>query len=156
LLTSDPKGATVYIDADARDVGTILAAAAGTLDFSKPVAVMLLGLLLFVPDADDPWGITTRLTDALPAGSYLAISHAASDIQAEAAAAASGRFNEHSAVSAQARTRAEFTRFFGGLELLAPGVVSVNHWQPGPPPAAPQEAALPAYAALGRKPERHS
>jgi O-methyltransferase involved in polyketide biosynthesis len=156
LLTSDPKGATAYIDADARDTTTILATAAETLDFSKPVAVMLLGLLLFIPDADDPWGITTRLTDALPPGSYLAISHAASDIQAEAAAAASGRFNKHSAVPARARTRAEFTRFFDGLELLAPGVVPVNHWQPGPPPTAPQEAALPAYAALGRKPERHS
>jgi len=152
LLTSDPKGATAYIDADAQDTGKILTAAARTLDFSKPVAVMLLGILLFIPDGDDPWSITSRLMDAVPPGSYLAISHGASDIQATAVATANSRYNEHSAVSMRLRTQADFTRFFDGLELVAPGVVPINHWQPGPPPQARPESALPAYAALGRKP----
>ena len=154
LLTSDPRGATAYIDADARDTGTDLTAAARTLDFSQPVAVLFLGILPFIPDADDPWAITTRVMDAVAPGSYLAISHGASDIHAEAAAVASDRYNQHSAAAMRLRTRAEVTRFFSGLELAAPGVVPINCWQPGAPPDARQEAALPAYAALGRKPLR--
>ena len=151
LLTSTPEGATAYIDADARDPGKILTRAARTLDFSQPVAVMLLGILLFIPDADDPWMITAQLMDALPPGSYLAVSHGASDIQAEAVATASSRYNQHSAASMRLRTAAEFSRFFDGAELVAPGVVPINHWRPGPLPDAGQEEALPAYAALGRK-----
>jgi hypothetical protein len=151
LLTSTPEGVTAYIDADARDTGKILSQAAQTLDFSRPVAVMLLGILLFIPDADDPWKITGQLMDALPPGSYVAISHGASDIQAEAVAAASSRYNQHSAASVQLRTAAEFSRFFDGLELVAPGVVPINHWLPGLPPDAQRTEALPAYAALGRK-----
>jgi S-adenosyl methyltransferase len=152
LLTSTPQGATAYIDADARDTGKIITQAAETLDFSRPVAVMLLGILLFIPDADDPWAITAELMDAVPPGSYLAVSHGASDIQAEEVAAAGSRYNEHSAVVMQLRTRKEFTRFFDGLELSAPGAVPINHWYPGPPPGTHEEEALPAYAALGRKP----
>jgi hypothetical protein len=152
LLTSRPEGATAYVDADARDTGAILKAAAQTLDFSQPVAVLLLGILLFIPDADDPWAVTARLIGAVAPGSYLAISHGASDIQAEAAASASRRYNQHSAAVMQLRARAEFTRFFTGLDLAAPGVVPINHWQPGLPAGSLPEEALPAYAALGRKP----
>jgi hypothetical protein len=154
LLTSNPRGATAYIDADARDTSAILTTAAKTLDFSQPVAVMLLGILLFIPDGDDPWAITTQLMDAVPPGSYLAISHGASDIQAQAVATASSRYNEHSAVAMRLRTRPEFTRFFDGLDLVPPGVAPINHWQPRPRPHQPHGAALPAYAALGRKPAR--
>ena len=154
LLTSSPEGATDYIEADARDTGTILAAAARTLDFSQPVAVMLLGILLFVPDEDDPWTITARLMDAVPPGSYLAISHGASDIQE--LGTTNSRYNERSAVAMRLRTRDEFTRFFDGLDLAGPGVVPVNHWRPGPAPGTPQEPPLPCYAALGRKPARPS
>jgi len=152
LLTSAPQGATAYIDADARDTGKIIAQAAATLDFGQPVAVMLLGVLLFIPDADDPWAVTAELMEAVPPGSYLAVSHGASDIQAGDVAAAGSRYNEHSAVAMQLRTRADFTRFFDGLELAHPGVVPINHWQPGPRPGTHEEGALPAYAALGRKP----
>ena len=151
LLISRPEGVTAHVDADARDTGKILTAAAQTLDFSQPVAVMMLGVLLFIPDADDPWVITLDLMDAL-SGSYLAISHGASDIQAESVATASSRYNEHSAIAMRLRTAAEFSRFFAGLELVAPGVVPINHWQPGLPPDSEQGEALPAYAALGRKP----
>jgi O-methyltransferase involved in polyketide biosynthesis len=150
LLASNPKGTTAYIDADARDTDRILAAAARTLDFSKPVAVMLLGILLFIPDEDNPYGITARLMDAVPSGSYLAITHGASDIQA--VAAAEGRYNEHSAVSMKLRTKAEISRFFDGLELTGPGVVPINRWQPDGADAAAAGQDLPAYAALGRKP----
>ena len=152
LLISAPEGATAYIDADARDTGKILAQAAQTLDFTRPVAVMLLGILLFIPDADDPWAVTAELMDAVPAGSYLAVSHGASDIRAGQVATAGSRYNEHSAVPMRLRTREEFTRFFDGLELAVPGVVPINHWHPGPPPGTRKKTALPAYAALGRKP----
>jgi O-methyltransferase involved in polyketide biosynthesis len=153
LLTGTPEGVTAYIRADARDTGKILTLAAKTLDFSQPVAVMLLGVLLFIPDADDPWAIPAQLMDALPPGSYLAVSHGASDIRAESAAAASSRYNEHTPTAMRLRTAAEFSRFFDGLELVAPGVAAVNHWQPGQPPDTQKEEALPAYAALGRKPQ---
>jgi hypothetical protein len=152
LLTGTPEGVTACIDADAHDTGKILTLAAKTLDFSQPVAVMLLGILPFIPDADDPWAITAQLMDALPAGSYLAVSHAASDIRAESGATASSRYNQHTPTAVRLRTRAEFGRFFDGLELIAPGVMPVNHWQPGPPPGTQKEEALPAYAALARKP----
>jgi S-adenosyl methyltransferase len=152
LLTSDPRGATAYIDADARDTGTILATAAGTLDFRQPVAVMLLGILLFIPDEDDPWAITARLMDAVPPGSYLAISHGASDIQAQDMTTLNSRYNDHSAVAMRLRPKDELARFFDGLDLVGPGVVPINHWQPGPASDTRRKPVLPAYAALGRKP----
>lgn len=150
LLTSTPEGATAYIEADARNTGKILAQAAETLDFSRPVAVMMLGILLFIPDEDDPWAITAELMNAVPPGSYLAVSHGASDISAGDVATAGSRYNEHSAVRLRLRTRAEFTRFFDGLELAGPGVVPINCWRPQP--GCQQEEGLPAYAALGGKP----
>jgi O-methyltransferase involved in polyketide biosynthesis len=153
LLIGTPEGATAYVEADARDTGKILAAAEDTLDFSRPVAVLLLGILPFIPDEDDPWAITARLMDAVPPGSYLAVSHGAGDIRAEDVAEARSRYNKRTAVPLQLRTRAEFTRFLDGLELAGPGIVPVSHWQPAPPPDSQQEKeVLPAYAALGRKP----
>ena len=80
LLTSETKGATAYLDEDLRNVAELIRAAAGTLDFAEPVAVMLIGILQCIPDEDDPAGIIKRLMDAVPSGSYLAISHPASDI----------------------------------------------------------------------------
>ena len=156
LLTSAPQGATAYIDADARNTSAILAPAAETLDFSQPVAVMLLGILLFIPDGDDPWAIVARLMDAVPTGSYLAISHGASDIRARDMVTANSRYNDRSAVAMRLRSKDEFTRFFDGLDLAGPGVVPINHWQPGQAPDAQPGPALPAYAALGRKPGQAS
>ena len=85
----------------------------------------------------------------LPCGLTLA-----SDIRTEEAAEAGSRYNQNSAVPLRLRRQAEFTRFFDGLELTGPGIVPVNRWQPDPPPDGQQEEkeALPAYAALGRKP----
>ena len=80
LLTSNEAGATEYIDADLRDTGEILSQAAPLLDFSRPVAVTLLMILHAIPDADDPHAIVARLMDAVPSGSYLAISHPGSDL----------------------------------------------------------------------------
>ena len=151
LLTSDPRGATAYIDADLRDTGAILAEAARTLDFTQPVAILLLGILPFIPEADEPHLLTARLMAAVPPGSYLAISHGASDIQVASVTEANRRYNERSAVALNLRTKAEVTRMLGDLELVSPGVVPLDHWQPGQP-AAPDDGGLPAYGALGRKP----
>jgi len=71
LLTSSAEGETDYLLADLRDTGTILAEAARTLDFRQPVAVMLIAVLHFIPDGDDPYGIVKQLMDAVPTGSYL-------------------------------------------------------------------------------------
>ena len=150
LLTSDPRGGTAYIDADLRNTGQILEQAAGTLDFSQPIAVLLLGILPFIPDADEPHLITARLMAAVPPGSYLAISHGASDIQVASVTEASRRYNERSAVALNLRTKAAVTRMFGNLELVLPGIVPLDHWHPGQ--AAPDgDDGLPAYAGLGRK-----
>jgi hypothetical protein len=148
LLTSAPEGQTAYLDADANDPDTILARAAETLDFSQPVAIMLL---LILHSIEKPYAVTSRLLDALPPGSYLAISVAASDIQPEAGAEATRRLNESlPGVAMTFRSHAEVTRFFDGLELLEPGVVPANYWRPGPGGPDPV-AAIPAHAGVGRK-----
>lgn len=147
LLTSAPGGRTAYLDADANDPDTILARAAVTLDFSQPVAIMLLAIVQVL---DDPYGLTSRLLSAVPAGSFLVISVPASDIQPEAQAATIRLTRDASGVTVTFRDHAEVTRFFDGLELLEPGVVPVNYWRPGP--GGPDPAGeVPAYAAVGRK-----
>jgi S-adenosyl methyltransferase len=151
LLTSSAEGATAYIDADLRATATILERAAGVLDFQQPVAVMLLGILQGIPDQDEPGVIIAQLMDAVPPGSYLAISQIASDIAADEVAAGVQRYNEQVAAPVAARTRAEVGQFFAGLDLLEPGVVQVHQWR--------AEAGdlgngrdLAIYAGVGRKP----
>jgi hypothetical protein len=130
LLTSDPRGSTAYIDADIRDTGRILAEAERWLDFSQPMAIVLMAVLQFVPDQDDPHGIAARLVDALPSGGYLVISHPASDIQAAAMANMATRLSQLMSQKVTPRSHAEVTRFFGGTELIEPGVVRVPEWRP--------------------------
>jgi hypothetical protein len=114
LLTSSPERATAYIDADLRDTPAILEQAAGVLDFGQPVAVMLLGILQGIPDQDDPGAIVGRLMDAVPPGSYLAISQIASDVAADEVAEGVQRYNAQAAAPVAARTRAEVCGFFAG------------------------------------------
>jgi len=130
LLASDPAGATDYIDADLRDTARVLSEAERTLDFSKPVAVMLLGILHMVGEQDDPRASVAALMTAVPSGSFLTISHPASDIDAAAGAEASRRYNAQAAESATFRSRAEVMGFFEGLELVRPGLVPVPEWRP--------------------------
>jgi hypothetical protein len=133
LLTSTPQGATAYVDADARDPGKILRAAAGTLDFTRPVAVM-------------------RLLDGVPSGSYLVASDTARDIDAETVATATGRLNQRmAAAQLTPRTKAQIAAYFGGLEMIEPGLVPLNLWRPGPDdPVLAHD--LPTYCGVGRKP----
>ena len=130
LLTSSEQGATDYIDADLRGPEAIVQQAARTLDFSRPVAVMLIAIMHLVVDRDDPYGIVGRLLAAVPPGSYLALSQVASDIEAEQMAEAAKRYNRLAHETQRHRTHAEVTRFFDGLDLLPPGLVPVQKWRP--------------------------
>jgi hypothetical protein len=131
LLTSTPEGATAYLDADLRQLDQVLAAAAQTLDFSQPVAVMMLIVLHLIPDSDDPYGIVARLMDSLAPGSYLVITHPAGDIKPAAIAEMTRRINARlGPARGTMRDRSEITRFFEGLELLEPGVVQPQRWRP--------------------------
>jgi len=151
LLTSTPQGATAYLDADLRDCDTILSGAADLLDFSQPVALLLVGILQLIPDGDDPHAIVARLVTALPAGSWLAIYHPASDVDQHRVGEAVRRVNAQSASPTTLRTHEEIARFFDGLDLLEPGLVQVHRWQPGSIALAYGDQ-IAAYAGLARKP----
>ncbi len=150
LLTSSPEGATAYLDADLRDTGKILSQAAETLDFGQPVAIMLIAILHYIPDADDAREIVARLLGAVPPGSFLAVSHAGSDLFPAEIAAFEKSLNEHlPGERHMARPRAAVERFFDGTELLAPGVVRVSEWRPD----SAAEGAIPTtlWGGVGRK-----
>jgi hypothetical protein len=142
LLTSRPEGQCAYIDADIRDPETILGKAAEILDFSEPVAVVLMAVLQFIPDEDDPQGLVRRLVEAVPAGSYLVISHPASDIQAAAMASATTRLNQLMAQRAKPRSRDAVTAFFDGLDLVEPGVIRCPEWRPDRPEDAAGKSTM--------------
>jgi hypothetical protein len=131
LLSSTPQGMTAYVDADLRDTAAVLTQAAEALDFTRPVAVMLLAILDHIPDLEQARSIVGRLMAAVAPGSFLVISHAASDIDPEKTATMIGRLNEHLAGGTYVgRPRDVVARFFDGLELVEPGVVKVTQWQP--------------------------
>jgi O-methyltransferase involved in polyketide biosynthesis len=130
LLTSTPPGSCDYIDADLRDTATILARAADTLDLAQPVAVLLLAVLHFIPDGDDPAAIVARLASALAPGSYIALSHLTADFAPEQVTAAATAYNTQASVAVTPRTHAQVSGLLGGLPLVAPGVVPVTQWRP--------------------------
>jgi hypothetical protein len=142
LLKSTPEGACAYIDADLRDPDTILAGAADTLDFGQPVAVMLIAVMHFVGDDAQASAIVNRLMAACVPGSFLAMSHAASDIDAAQMAEMVRRLNESTAEKTTLRDRAGVARLFEGLELVEPGVIRAAEWRPTTDLEAASPAAL--------------
>ena len=149
LLTSSPVGATIYVDADARDTDRILAAAVPTIDLDQPVAVMLLGILNFIEDFDEARGIVDRLMAAVPSGSYLAIAFPTTEVKPEESLAAARSWNESAEPKIHLRTKADLERLFGGLELLEPGAVSCTRWRPDEDAA--EIIDVYQYCAVGRK-----
>jgi hypothetical protein len=132
-MTSSEAGATEYIDADLRDTGAILAQASQLLDFTQPVAVTLIAILHAIPDSDDPHSIVTTLMDAVPSGSYLAVSHMGSDlIPPQTQQEMSDIGNRMSQQQMSNRSREEVARFFAGTDLVEPGLVRVEEWRPAP------------------------
>jgi len=152
LLKSSTLGATAYLDIDLRDTDELLARAAETLDFGQPIAVMLLGVLHLISDEEDPWGLVARLMDAVPSGSYLVITHPASDLLPETQGEASRRYNQNVATHQTLRSHDQVARFFDGLEVLEPGLVQWHLWRPEPQDAAPGDFKS-GHCGVARKPD---
>ena len=151
LLTSSAEGTTDYLQADLRDTDAILEGAARTLDLGRPVAILLIAVLHFIPDADDPYAIVARLMDAVPPGSYLVLAHGANDIAPEASAEMTRRYNEMSSAPITIRSRAQVARFFDGLDLLPPGLVPISQWRLAGRIDA-TAGGLAGYCGIARKP----
>jgi hypothetical protein len=149
LLVGHPEGTTDYLDADLRETEKILDHARGLLDFSQPVAVMLVAVLHLIGPDDHPHSIVSQLMDAVPPGSYLLLSHVASDIEPEKMAEMGKRLNRLLAQKGYYRSHAEVTQFFTGLELLEPGVVPVQHWRQDSEIEGARRAAM--WGGVGRK-----
>ncbi|MCD7437033.1 SAM-dependent methyltransferase [Streptomyces lincolnensis] len=147
LLTSSREGRTAYLDADLYEPEAVLEAAAGTLDLSRPVALMILNTLGHVADHAQARDLVSRLMAGLPSGSYLVISD--STATSEGMIAASEAYNKSGAVPYYVRSVAEIAAFFDGLDLLDPGVVRVPEWRPDSDTTAP--AGVDAYCGVGRK-----
>jgi hypothetical protein len=153
LMTSSPSGQTEFIMADLREPEKILAdpALPRTLDLSQPVGLMLVAILMFFHDSDDPQGMVKTLLDALPSGSYVVISHPTGDFNPEAiqgavdAAAAAG-------ITLVPRSRPEVEAFFTGLDLVEPGVVPLLAWHPDESMAGEDVESAWYYVGIGRKP----
>src|SRR5262249_51173237 len=129
LLTSTPEGVTDYVDADVREPEKIVGAAGATLDFSQPVALMMLGILGHVVDYDEARSIAARLVSALPSGSYLVINDGTNVLQREQRDAAT-QASVDAGAAYIARSPEQIRAYFDGLELIEPGVVSTPTWRP--------------------------
>ncbi|MEU9897328.1 SAM-dependent methyltransferase [Streptomyces phaeochromogenes] len=149
LLHSTPEGATAFVDADVLDPERILAAAAETLDLTRPTALVLSNILGHVGDHDQARSIVTRLMDALPSGSFLSINDGSRGID-PVFEQAQDAYNESGAVPYNLRTVDEITAYFDGLDLIEPGVVSVPLWRPDPTSATPEPVG--EHGGLARKP----
>jgi hypothetical protein len=150
LLVSHEAGATAYIDADLRDTPAILAQARELLDFTRPVAVTLLAVLHAIPDSDDPHAIVATLMDAVPPGSYLAISHSGTDLFAQGTGASFKNVMDRMIQQQYTpRSREQVARFFAGTDLVEPGLVPVEEWRPEPGTGAEGKSAV--WGAVGRK-----
>jgi hypothetical protein len=150
LLTSTAEGAAAYIDGDLRDPEGLLGRAKETLDLSHPVAVVLAAVLHLVPDRDDPHGVVARLIDALPAGSYLAVSHLTSEVLPREVGELAGHLERAAEGAFVTRDLGDIRRFFEGLEIIEPGVVPVEHWRPDEAQAKPRWLSS-TYGGVGRK-----
>jgi hypothetical protein len=151
LLTSSAAGKTDYIQADLRDWAAISAGARQTLDFSRPVAVLLIAVLHFILDAEDPHRMISQMMTDLAPGSYLVIAHAASDIEAGTAAAMASSYNATSSLTITPRDEATVARFFDGLEMTGPGLLPLAQWW-GSSPATAVGPGLSCYCGVARKP----
>jgi SAM-dependent methyltransferase len=154
LLTGSPQGRTAYIQADLRDPQSILASATvrDTLDLSRPVALMLVAILHFLTDEEEPAAIVSTLLDALPPGSYLVASHVTPELDPEGVGGLVRAYRA-GGLTGQARPVDEFTELaFNGLTMVDPGVVLVSEWRPAGSGPRPLPAEVSWYGGIGRKP----
>ncbi|MDV9178024.1 SAM-dependent methyltransferase [Streptomyces sp. W16] len=149
LLTSTPEGACAYVEADVRDPEGILEAAARTLDFSKPIALTMLGILGQIPDSDEPEAVVARFLDALPPGSYLALTDGTDTNPALNQAISV--YNANSASSYYLRSPERVAAFFEGLEAVEPGIVPISRWRPEPVDVGRDPSDADTMCGIGRK-----
>ncbi|HZG06398.1 MAG TPA: SAM-dependent methyltransferase [Streptomyces sp.] len=167
LLTSTPEGATAYVHADLREPEAILRGAAGTLDLDRPVALLLMGIMEFITDDEEAYGIVRRLMDALPSGSHLVLYDGTNVIHGERSDRIAEVWNASGNAPLVLRSPERIAAFFDGLELVEPGVVACNRWRPDPAPPggtgretgeageageAGEEEEVDAFCGVGRKP----
>jgi hypothetical protein len=148
LLTSDPLGATDYIEADARNTDLILEEAARTLDFDRPMALMLLGILAHLP-YPEAVGVVRRLLARMPSGCYLVFADG-DDTNAEFVESMR-IWNESSPLPYEPRSREQIMGYFEGLELFGSGLTDVGGWSPDPNAGGP-ENPLVGLIGVGKKP----
>ncbi|WP_019633586.1 SAM-dependent methyltransferase [Actinomadura atramentaria] len=151
LLTSSPEGATAYLHADLREPEDILRGAADTLDFDRPIALMLMGILGHMTDDDEAVDIVRRLVAALPSGSFLALYDATNVIMAPQVAEAIGIWNANAKPPYVLRSPDQLARFFDGLEMVEPGLVSCPLWRPEPSDIG-EPVPIDEFGGVGRKP----
>ncbi len=150
LLSSTPEGRTAYIEADVRDPRSILdhPQVRETLDFTQPVALMMVAILMHISDADDPAGLVKAYADAVPSGSYLVLSHLTLDFLPKKTADDYLEATRHQAMHRTPRTGEQIARYFDGFDLLEPGLVAVSAW---PEPSVTSDTPKWMYAGVGRK-----
>jgi hypothetical protein len=150
LLTSTADGKTAYIEADVRDPRAILdhPEVRDTLDFTEPIALMMVAILMHLADEDDPAGLVKAFTEALPSGSYLVLSHLTLDLLPKNIADDYLAATKHQAMHRTPRSRKQILRYFDGFELVEPGLVAVSEWHDTPLFA---DSATWMYAGVGRK-----
>ncbi|MGX1562709.1 SAM-dependent methyltransferase [Streptomyces sp. NPDC055506] len=150
LLTGTPDGVTAYIDADVHDPDAIVERAGHTLDFTRPVAVMMLGILNFVLDTEKARDIVRRVMAAVPSGSFLVLTHPTFDDELGGAGQipAMKFWNENATPPITARSGTDIAAFFEGLELLEPGMVSCGQWHS----EAGSGVLVPQFGAVAVKP----
>ena len=147
LLAPTPQGSCDYVDADMRDSAKILAAAARTLDLTRPVALLFMGVLGHVADYEESRAIVSAVLGGVPAGSYLALKDS---ICAQERVKANEQYERTGAVPYVSRTAAQVEGYFAGLDLVPPGVVPVGDWRPDPSPFPPVQ--VDSLAGVARKP----
>ncbi|MBB5915870.1 hypothetical protein BJY24_004782 [Nocardia transvalensis] len=154
LLHSSPEGRTAYLEADVREPERILTHPdlLATLDLTRPVALMLVAVMHFITDDQQPYGLVRTLCEALPSGSYLVMSHATSDHLTAEDLAQSDEANQRSGIPFRLRSTAEFSRFFTGTEVVPPGIGSIMSWRPEGWRAHPRPEAVSMLGAVGRIP----
>jgi hypothetical protein len=151
LLKSAPGGAVGYVDADVRDSAAIVAGARGTLELSRPTAVLLLFTLAYVQDDAEAAAVVSSLMAVMPSGSYVAIYHLASDLDPALGEAGREWNKMMPAQPITLRSRAEVGALAAGLNLVPPGLVPITEWRPDP--GDPQfEHVVPLHAMVARKP----
>jgi hypothetical protein len=151
LLTSRREGVTDYIDADMHDPGVIIAGAGRVLDLGQPVAITMLGVLWHVLDDEEAYAIVGHLMQAMPSGSYLALNHPTLEVTGEKMATAIRYWNEYGTPPGTHRTPAQLARFFDGMDLVEPGVVSITRWRPEATSSGEPEE-IDQFGGVGRKP----